>query len=193
MENSLETWRQENSYIHEIKWPWATDSNFIRNTSRTSVSDIPETTFNNQLYSYYTTLSHFYSPIEAINHATCNNIKPKIEENSFLAIEQLDLVLIPMLQNLGSRIPNVYMAVLWNPGGQTAILKRNTTISYVKRIRLYGKSLPDQWGKVGKIIPTPSFYTVREVTRISHEKLPLMPETSAFTFHYKSYPEQKLT
>ena len=67
------------------------------------------------------------APLKAIYHAICNKFKPniiiEIEENHFLAIEQLDIVLIPILQKLGPQIPNVYMAVLWNPGGQTVILK----------------------------------------------------------------------
>ena len=53
------------------------------------------------------------------NHVINNNMKPntliKIEENPFLAIEQPDLVLIPMLWKLGPRTPNIYMTVLWNP------------------------------------------------------------------------------
>ena len=76
------------------------------------------------------------APLKTINHAKSNNIKPKtlieIEETPFLAIEQLDLVLIPMLQKLGPKIPDVCMAVLWNPSGQTVILKRSTTTDYMK-------------------------------------------------------------
>ena len=75
--------------------------------------------------------------MKAINHAINNNIKAKtiveIEETHFLAIEQLDLGLVPMLQKLGPRLPNVHMAVLWNPDGQTVILKRNMTIIYVTK------------------------------------------------------------
>ena len=71
---------------------------------------------------------HIYiDPLKGINHAIRNNIKPKtfieIEENPILAIEQLDLVLIPMLQKQRSRIFNAYMTVLWNPDGQTVTLK----------------------------------------------------------------------
>ena len=75
-------------------------------------------------------------PLKAINHVINNNIKPnilrEIEENPFLAIEQPDLVLIPMLQKLGPQIPSMYMTVLWNPGDQTVIFKRNMTIGYVR-------------------------------------------------------------
>ena len=60
-------------------------------------------------------------PLKSINHVLNNNIKPsnliEIENNPFLSIKQLDLIIIPMLQKLGLRIPDVYMAVLWNPGG----------------------------------------------------------------------------
>ena len=63
------------------------------------------------------------------------------------------------------------------------------------RIRLYRKSPPDQQETVGKMTeiqsPTPSFNTVGEVTEISHEKLPPMPEKSAFMFHCNFYPSQK--
>ena len=80
---------------------------------------------------------HIYiAPLKAINHVINNKMKPnsliEIEERPFLAIEQPDVVVIHMLQKLGHRIPDVYMSVLWNPGGQTVILKRNMTISYVK-------------------------------------------------------------
>ena len=72
-------------------------------------------------------------PVKSINHALSSNIKSntliEIEENPFLSIEQPDLIMIPMLQKLGLIIPAVYMAVLWNPGGQPIILKRNTTIA----------------------------------------------------------------
>ena len=65
-------------------------------------------------------------PLKAINQAINTSLQPdaftEIEENPFLATEQLDLVLIITLQKLGSRVPNVYMAVLWSPGGQTVIL-----------------------------------------------------------------------
>ena len=53
--------------------------------------------------------------------------------------EQLDLILIIMLQKLGPRIPNVHMAVLWNPGGQTVILKRSMTIGYARESDYMGK------------------------------------------------------
>ena len=39
-----------------------------------------------------------------------------------------------MLQKLGFQMPDVYMAGLWNPGVETIILKRNTTIRYVKEL-----------------------------------------------------------
>ena len=76
------------------------------------------------------------APLKAIKQATNDNFKPndliETEVNLFLAIEQPDLILISVLQKPGPQIPNVYMAVLWNPGGQTIILKQNTTISCAK-------------------------------------------------------------
>ena len=73
-------------------------------------------------------------PLKSINHALSSNFKPNtlidIEEKPFLCIKQLNLTLIPMVQKLGLRILDVYMAVLFNPDGQFIILKRNTTIGY---------------------------------------------------------------
>ena len=87
-------------------------------------------------------------PLKAINHAISNNLKLntliEIEENPSLAIEQPDLVIIPMLQKLRPRIPNVYMALSWNPGGQTVILKRKMTISYERESDYREKSPQDQ-------------------------------------------------
>ena len=75
-------------------------------------------------------------PFKSVHHALSSNIKPntliEVEENPFLSIEQLDMIIIPMLQKLGLRIPDVYTAVLWNQGGQVRILKRNTIIGYVR-------------------------------------------------------------
>ena len=67
-----------------------------------------------------------------------------MEENPFLSIEQPDLIIISMIQQLRLRIQDVYMAVLWNPGGQPIILKRNTTISYVKESDYIEKKNPNQ-------------------------------------------------
>ena len=65
-------------------------------------------------------------PLKVVNQARNTNIQPdaliKIEENPFLTIEQPKLVLIPTLQKLESRVPDAYMEVLWNPGGQMVIL-----------------------------------------------------------------------
>ena len=71
-------------------------------------------------------------PLKTINQTK----NAKIQSEALLEIEeypeQQELVLIPTLQKLGSRVPDAYMAVQWNPGGQTVILKRNRTIGYVK-------------------------------------------------------------
>ena len=89
--------------------------------------------------------------LKAINHVINNNIKPNTviekEENFFLAIDQPDLVLNTMLQKLGPQISKVCMAVLWNPGGQTALLKRNMTIWYVRESDYMEKGLTDQQKK----------------------------------------------
>ena len=55
-------------------------------------------------------------PLKALNQAINTKTKAEalleIEENSFLTIEQLELLLIPTVQKLGSREPDAYMAVL---------------------------------------------------------------------------------
>ena len=77
-------------------------------------------------------------PLKAINQAIntkCpTDTLPQIEENPFLAIEQHVLVLMPILQRLGSQVPDTYMSALWNPGGHNLILKWNMTIGYVKEL-----------------------------------------------------------
>ena len=59
------------------------------------------------------------APLKAIKQAINNNFTPngliEIEVNPFLTIEQPELILIPMLQKLGSQTLDVYMAVLGNP------------------------------------------------------------------------------
>ena len=82
-----------------------------------------------------------------------------------------------MLKKPGPKITNVYMAVLWNPGGQTVILQRSMTICYIKESD-YMEIAPRPMGKSRKMTEighsTPPFKTVKEVTEISHEKLPPM-------------------
>ena len=56
-------------------------------------------------------------------------------------IEQPELGLVPTLQKLGSQVPDTYMAVLWNPRGQTLILKWNMTITYIKELN-YKENVP---------------------------------------------------
>ena len=90
----------------------------------------------------------FITPLKAINHVVSNNIKPnnliEIEETPFLVIEQLDIVLTPVLQKLGPRMPDIYVAVLWNPHDQAVILKRNMTICYARESDYMEKSPLDQ-------------------------------------------------
>ena len=100
----------------------------------------------------------------------------EIEENPFLSIEQPKITIIPTLQKSEDRIPGTFMGVLWNPGEHTVTSKRNTTISYVKESNYIEKIYIAQQDNIG------------EVTKIPHEKLPPMPETSAFMFYYNFYP-----
>ena len=62
---------------------------------------------------------------------------------------------MPTLQRLGSQVPDTYMAVLWNPGGQNLILKWNMTIGYVKELDYKEKDPQEQLENSGKITPTP--------------------------------------
>ena len=74
-------------------------------------------------------------------------------------------------------------------------IKKKHDHQLFKRIRLYGKSPPDQLEAVGKMnevqSPKTSFDIVRELNKISHEKLPSMPEKSAFMFHDTFSQSQK--
>ena len=67
-------------------------------------------------------------PLKAINQEMNTKFPSEalleIEENPFPTIEQPELVLIPILQKLGSQVPDAYMAVLWIPGGQTLNIKK---------------------------------------------------------------------
>ena len=139
-------------------------------------------------------------PLQAINQEINTNIQPdaliEIEENTFLTIEQLDLILIPTLQKLGPSVSNVYMAVLWNPGDQTVTLKRKHDHDLCKWIWLHGKRPPRATWNSRKndgntTYRTPSD-TVWELTEISHDILPPMPEKIAFMFHNNFYPKPKI-
>ena len=90
----------------------------------------------------------FINPLKSINHAVSSNIKPnaliEIEETPFLSIKKPDLIIMPMVQKLGFIIPDVYMAVLWNPRGQAIILKRNTTINHARESDYIEQNSPNQ-------------------------------------------------
>ena len=58
--------------------------------------------------------------------------------------------------------------------------KKNTTISYLKESEYIEKSETGQQENI------------REVSRISQDKLPPMPQKSAFTFHHNFYPNLKV-
>ena len=72
--------------------------------------------FNNSKNSHHTTLSHFVVPLKGINQVINTKLQSEalleIVKKPFLAIEQLEFVLIPTLQKLGSRVPDAYMAVM---------------------------------------------------------------------------------
>ena len=55
-----------------------------------------------------------------------------MEENAFFSIEQSDITIIPVLQKLENRIPDRYMAILWDGSGHFISIKKNITIGYMK-------------------------------------------------------------
>ena len=75
-------------------------------------------------------------PLQPVNYTSGINLQPntllEIEENPFLSIKQLSITITPVLQRLGLRIPDNFMAILWNPDGHTITLNRKTIISYAK-------------------------------------------------------------
>ena len=72
------------------------------------------------------------------------------------------------------------MTILWNLGGHSITIKRNMTIGYVKESNYIKKSQIDQQENF------------REVSKISQDKLPPIPEKSAFMFHHNFYPKPKI-
>ena len=96
----------------------------------------------------------------------------EIEENPFLSIEQPNITIIPVLQRIGLRITDRFMAFLCIPGGHNISLKTNTTISYMKELDYRDKSKLTNRTIIGKM------------TKISHERIPPMPEKSAFLLHH---------
>ena len=84
--------------------------------------------------------------VKAINHAINNNVNPnaliEIEENPFLGIEQLDSSLIPILQKLGPKMPDIYMEVLGEPRRSDCNIKKKDDDQLCKRFKLYGKKSP---------------------------------------------------
>ena len=87
------------------------------------------------------------------------------------------------------------MAVLWNPGGQILILKRNMTIGYVKESDHMEKDPPEHskiQEKQLKHNPLKHYLYSRGSYGMSHDKLPPMPDKSAFMFHHNFYPKPKI-
>ena len=83
-----------------------------------------------------------FGPIKAINQ-TINTLFIwsilDIEASPFLTTEQSELILILTLQKLGFRVPDTYMAVLWNSGGQTLTIKKEHDHLLCKGIWIHGK------------------------------------------------------
>ena len=72
------------------------------------------------------------------------------------------------------------MTSLWNPGSHSISIKKNMTIGYNKESDYIEKAQADKQENI------------REVSKISQDKLPPMSEKSAFTFHHNLYPKPKI-
>ena len=103
-----------------------------------------------------------------------------MEENPFFTIQLPNITIILATQKPDNRTPSKFMGILWNPGGDSISIKRNTTISYINESDDTEKSLSDQ------------LENVREIAEVSQDKLPPMPEKSAFMFHHNFYPKPKV-
>ena len=105
--------------------------------------------FNNNQHCYYPTSPHISCSIKSYELAN----KHKIFIRSIIKNRRKPL---PGNRATGismdayftkSRIPSItdtYMAVLWKPGGQNLILKRNMTIGYVKVSDYMEKKTPQK-------------------------------------------------
>ena len=101
------------------------------------------------------------------------NTLTEIEENPFLLSEEPIIVILPLLQKVGDRLPDAFIIALWNGGSHKITLKRNTTIGYVKESDYIEKHIIEQ----------PDYIT--EVTEISIHP-DLRPKT-AFTCPYGKF------
>ena len=63
------------------------------------------------------------TPFKPINYTSGINEQPntllRIEEKLLLSFEQPGITVLPALQRLGLRIPDSFMAILWNSGDHT--------------------------------------------------------------------------
>ena len=104
-------------------------------------------------------------PLQPVNHTFETNLQPntllKLEENPFLFIEQLTITIVPVLN------------------GHTMILRETLPFEYVKESDYIEKHQIDQQDNIG------------EVTEISHQKLPPMPQKPAFMFHHNFTQNQE--
>ena len=75
-----------------------------------------------------------------------------MRECPVLAIDQPNITIIPALQTLDNRTPDKFMAIIWNPGGDSISIKRNTTISYMKESDYVKKSQSEQQENMEKLL-----------------------------------------
>ena len=108
------------------------------------------------------------------------NTLTDIKENLFFSIKQPNITIIPTSQKLDSRTPDEFMSIIWNQGGHSITIKSNITIGYVKETECIKKSQIYQQENV------------REVSKISQDKLPPMPEKSVSTLHHNFCPKPRI-
>ena len=65
----------------------------------------------------------------------------EMDENPFFTIEHPNITITPALQKLDHRMPDKFMAILWNPGGYYISIKRNTTAGYLTESDYARKSI----------------------------------------------------
>ena len=102
----------------------------------------------------------------------------EIDENPFLSIVLPSFTILPLLQKVRDRSPDTFITALWNQGGHTTILKRNTTIGYEREVD-YIEIPIIEWQ-----------YHTAEVIEISHEKLP--HKKCAFMFQHTFHQKHKI-
>ena len=81
-------------------------------------------------------------PFIPIGHLTLlPNTLNEIDESTFLSMEEPSISILPLLQKVGDRLPDMLITTLWNNGDYTMTLKKNTTIGFVREAEYTEKNL----------------------------------------------------